>query len=203
MGPVALLVEGFESALLACSLPLLVLGWAVALGSSSANVAPVGAFGLAAVVAGWVRFAGLGGLASQLELVALLSVAAGLVALTAWPRLGPTPAVIGAPLAGLLAGVAATHLWLPCVGEAFGTVLNELPDRGLAGIARFGVYLLGLLWPLWVVVAGRHLLPDGVKDRLERWESGVGTGALAAMALATALGFHVDLLGYLFRLSGG
>ncbi|MEL6986075.1 MAG: hypothetical protein AAFO29_26840, partial [Actinomycetota bacterium] len=102
---------------------------------------------------------------------------------------------------GLLAGAASAELWRPCVGLEFGQVLNSLPDRGLSGLGLMAVYLLGVLSPLAAVGALHHLVPEQHREWAEPWMAGVGALALGALALATAVGLHDDLVGKLFEWS--
>ncbi len=102
---------------------------------------------------------------------------------------------------GLLAGGASAELWRPCVGLEFGQVLNSLPDRGPSGFGLMAVYLLGVLSPLLALGAIHHLVPERIRERAEPWLAVVGTVALGALALATAVGLHDDLVGKLFEWS--
>ena len=103
--------------------------------------------------------------------------------------------------AGLLAGGAAAELWRPCVGDEYGQLLNELPQRGLSGLALQAVYLVGTLSPLIALGALHHLVPDRILVKLEPIWAVVGGTGLALLSLATAVELHDDLVGKLFEWS--
>ncbi len=184
-----LLFEGFESALLPCSLILIVPGLAVAGASrlrfTSASLAYASAVGLA----GWLRFSG------RLEtlptfVVALLLVAAAAILLL---RRGRPGAVAG----GVLSGFGTTSLWGPCVGSDFGDLLGGLPDRGGSGLVLFVVYVIGVLSPLAVLGAALSLTPALRLERAGQLLAGMGTGLLTLLAIATAVGWHDELVSQL------
>jgi len=191
-----LLGEGFESALMACSLIILAPGVATALAARRAAIPALGAFSLAVLAASWLRFSDRGG---GLEPILIAIVLAGAVAVFAIPRLsGHELSAVGG---GLLAGAASAELWRPCVGFEFGQILNSLPDRGPSGFGLMAVYLLGVLSPLLALGAIHHLVPERFRERAEPALAAVGAVALGALALATAFGLHDDLVGKLFEWS--
>ncbi len=192
----SLLAEGFESALLACSLILLVPGAAVGLTARAAAIPAMASFSVGVLGLSWVRFADRGGGYSPLLIAAALMLATILLLVPFISR-----ADLAAIPAGLLAGGAAAELWRPCVGAEYGQLLNELPERGYSGLGLQAVYLLGVLSPLVVLAAAHHLVPDWVLEKLEPiWAVVAGTG-LALLALATAVGLHDDLVSKLFEWS--
>jgi cytochrome c biogenesis protein CcdA len=191
-----LLAEGFESALMACSLIILAPGVATALAARRAAIPALGAFSLAVLAASWLRFSDRGGGLDPLLIAIVLGAAVGAFAI---PRLSHHEA--SAVGGGLLAGTASAELWRPCVGFEFGQVLNSLPDRGPSGFGQMAVYLVGVLSPLLALGAVHHLVPEHLRDRAEPWLGPVGALALGALALATALGLHDDLVGKLFEWS--
>lgn len=191
-----LLAEGFESALMACSLIILAPGVATALAARRAAVPALGSFSLAVLVASWLRFSDRGG---GLEPILIAIVLAGAVATFAVPRLSRRE--LSAVGGGLLAGGASAELWRPCVGFEFGQVLNSLPGRGPSGLGLMALYLLGVLSPLLAVGAIHHLVPARYREPAEPWLAAIGAAALGALALATAFGLHDDLVGKLFEWS--
>ena len=90
---------------------------------------------------------------------------------------------------GGVAGVAAASLWEQCVGEEFGTVLIELPDRGLVGLGLMTVYLIGVMVPLGIVGAVLHLIPNPVLLPARPFMMIAGGGVFGLLAIATATGF--------------
>lgn len=135
-----LLAEGFESALLACSLIILIPGAAVGLTARAAAVPALVAFSAGLLGLSWLRFSDRGGGYSNLAIAAVLMLATILLLVPFISR-----ADLAALPAGLLAGGAAAELWLPCVGSEFGVLLNELPERNLSGLGLMAVYLIGTL----------------------------------------------------------
>ncbi len=191
-----LLAEGFESALMACSLIVLIPGVATALAARRAAVPALAAFSVAVLTASWLRFSDRVGGLEPIPIAVLLAAATAVLVV---PRLSRRE--LSGLGGGLLAGVGAAELWRPCVGFEFGQVLNSLPGRGPSGFALLAVYLLGLLSPLVAVGAAHHLLPDRQRRRAEPWLAGAGGVVLGALALATAVGLHDDLVGKLFEWS--
>lgn len=196
MSITGLLAEGFESALLACSLILLIPGAAVGLTARAAAVPAIASFSFGVLALSWLRFADRGGDFRPLFVAGALMVATILLMVPLISRLD-----LAAIPAGLLAGGAAAELWLPCVGADFGHLLNELPDRGGSGLGLLALYLLGVLSPLIVLAAAHHLTPDWILEKLEPIWAVVGGTLLALLAVATAVGLHDDLVGKLFEWS--
>lgn len=192
----ALLAEGFESALLPCSLILLIPGAAVGLTARAAAIPAIASFSVAAVMLSWIRFADRGGGFSPLTIAAALMVATILLLVPLISRLD-----LAAVPAGILAGGAAAELWRPCVGAEYGQLLNELPERGLSGLGLQALYMLGTLSPLIALAAIHHLVPDWILEKLEPIWAVVGGTALALLSVATAVQLHDDLVGKLFEWS--
>ncbi|MEL7157567.1 MAG: hypothetical protein AAFN30_13310, partial [Actinomycetota bacterium] len=104
-------------------------------------------------------------------------------------------------LGGVLTGGAAAELWEPCVGAEFGRLLNTLPTDGPGGLVALTVFMMGVLAPVAGVLALLKLLPPGLTERAAGPLSVLGGAALAAMAVATAVGLHDDVVGKLFQWS--
>lgn len=192
----ALLGEGFESALMACSLIVILPGLATAMAARAAAIPALSAYGFAVLALSWLRFSDRGGGFEPLLIAVAL---AATIVLLLVPQLNRTDlAAIGG---GLLAGGAAAELWRPCVGFEFGEVLNSLPDRGPEGFGLMAVYLAGVLSPLVAFGAVHHLVPDRILERIEPvWAVG-GAVLIGLLSLATAVGLHDELVGQLFRWS--
>ncbi|MEM7321626.1 MAG: hypothetical protein AAF531_00950 [Actinomycetota bacterium] len=192
----SLLAEGFESALLACSLIILVPGAAVGLTARQAAIPAMSAYSLGLLGLSWIRFSDRGGGYSNLAIAAALMLAMILLLVPFVSRVD-----LGVLPAGLLAGGAAAELWRPCVGAEFGAVLNELPARNLSGLGLMAVYLVGTLSPLIILGAAHHLVPDRILEKLEPVWAVLGGVLLSLLALATAVGFHETLVARLFEWS--
>lgn len=196
MSVFSLLAEGFESALLTCSLILLIPGAAVGLTARAEALPAMASFSVGTLAFSWLRFSDRGGGYSNLTIAAALMLAAILLLIPFISR-----ADLAAIPAGLLGGAAAGELWRPCVGEHFGNLLNELPSRGLSGLGLMAVFLIGTLSPLIVLGAVHHLLPDSLLERLEPAWAVLGGVLLTLLALTTAVGLHEDLVSQLFEWS--
>ncbi len=197
----ALFGEGFEAALLSCSLVLLVPGAALALAARRAVIPGLAAFGVAVLALSWLRFSDRGGGYPDLLIAAVLALAVIAIAIPFIVTSFAKDAELSSVPAGLLAGAAAAELWRPCVGAEFGVLLNELPDRGVSGFGLMGVYLIGALSPLVVLGAIDHLLPERILDKVETVWVAIGGGILALLAFATAFGLHESLISKLFEWS--
>ena len=193
---IQLLIEGVESATLPCSLILLLPGAAVALASRQESTSALAGFGAGSATLAWLRFSDRGGNLST-SLVALLLV--GAVVLLIVPLVRRLNVVSG--VGGLLAGVAAGVLWVPCVGAEFGQLLAELPDRGPTGVGLFLIYMAGVVTPLLVLGAVLHLIPDTALIFARPLMLLVGAGTLGLLALAAAAGLTDNLIGQLVEWS--
>lgn len=196
MSVFSLLAEGFESALLTCSLILLIPGAAVGLTARASAIPALASFSVGTLALSWLRFSDRGGGYSNLAIAAALMLATILLLVPFISR-----ADLAAVPAGFLAGAAAGELWRPCVGEHFGALLNELPGRGTSGLGLLAMYLIGTLSPLLVLGAVHQLLPESIHKRLEPAWAVLGGVILSMLALATAVGLHDDLVGKLFEWS--
>lgn len=191
-----LLLEGFESALLPCSFILLIPGLAVAIAARQESTPAVLGFIVASLLVGWLRFSNrLDDPPSGFVALAL----AGAVVLLLVPLIRRLDIVSAG--GGVLAGGAAAFLWLPCVGEEFGTLLGELPGRGGSGLALMSLYLLGVLSPVVLVAAGMHLIPDGLFLPARPFMMAIGGAVLGLLALGTAVGFDDEIVSQLVEWS--
>lgn len=197
MSTLSLFGEGFEAALLTCSLILLVPGAAVALTARSAVAPALASFSVGVVGLSWLRFSDRGGGFSNL-LIAFALMLAVIALLIPFVRKTDGMAVLPA---GLLAGGAAAELWRPCVGAEFGRLLNDLPERGVSGLGLMTVYLIGTLSPLAIVGAIHHLLPASTLQKVKPFLAVIGGVLLSLLALATAFGLHETLVAKLFEWS--
>ncbi len=193
---IPLLFEGFESALLPCSLVILVPAAAVALASRQESTPGLLGFAGALIVFAWLRFAGHIEAFDRVTIAGLL--ACGLVVIAA-PVVRRLDVVSG--LGGFLVGIAASALWEPCVGAEFGALLDDLPTRGPTGFALLAVYLVGVGAPIIAAGAALHLIPDPLTLPARPVMLVVGGGTLAMLALGVAAGLHDELIGRLVELS--
>ncbi len=197
MSPWPLLAEGFEAAVLPCSLILVVPGAAVGLTARAAAIPAFAAYAIGVLTMSWLRFSDRGGDHPALLVAGALMLATILLLVPLISRLD-----LAALPAGLLAGGATAELWRPCVGPELGRLLDSLPAEGLGGLGWLSVHLVGVLAPLAVLAALHHLTPDWVLERLEPIWAVAGGLLLALLSVVTAFGLHDDLAGRLLEWSG-
>ncbi len=191
-----LLLEGLESALLPCSLILLIPGIAVALAARQESTPALVGFVGAAWVFSWLRFsATVDGF--ERPIVAMAFAASAALLLVPLLRRLDVLALLG----GALGGAAAAALWQPCVGENFGTLLGELPDQAPAGVGLLAIYLLGVLAPVIALGAVMHLIPNPLMLPVRPVMMAIGGGVLGLLALTTAVGLDDNLVSKLVSLS--
>ena len=200
-----LALEGVRAAVLPCSLALLVPG--VVLAFTAGRRAPIALAGYltAVAVTAWaliVRLPAGPGRSAVGLLAAGWVVGFGLVVVARARPLGTRRGAVGTfGLAGALVGWTATLLWLPCVGSAFGVLLDTAHLAPVAALPGALVHLLGVCLPLVALAALPVAVPRtaGLLDRRPT----VWAGALAAAALIVTLGLgaYQDLLGLLLRVS--
>lgn len=191
-----LLAEGFDSAFLPCTLILLIPGLAVAMTARETAIAALAAYWLSVLAWSWARFADSAG--GWHHAIAAVALALAAIVLLFPPIVQLDWVAVGG---GLLAGYAAAELWLPCVGPELGDLLMELPTVGVSGIVAMAIFLLGALSPLLALAAAHHLTPDWLLETVEPPLSIVGGIVLGVLAVATALGFHDTMIGWLFQWS--
>lgn len=188
----SLLVEGLESAWLPCSLILLVPGAATVLAAREQLAPALAGFGAATIALAWLRFADRGG-DWPVGFAAVALIGATVVLLVPLIDRERLLALAG----GTLAGGASAELWEPCVGSAFGQLLNQLPEQGASGAVLLAVYLAGVLAPLLAFAAVVELFPRALLDPARSTLAVIGGTVLAVMAVATAVGLHDDVVGRL------
>ncbi len=194
---IELLREGLESAFLPCSFILLIPGLATGLAARPKESSwALAGFIVGAIGSAWLRYSDrISDVGTSLPAIAL-AVALAFLAVPMVRRLDPVAAT-----GGLLAGSAAAFLWEPCVGEQFGTLLGELPGAGPGSLFKLGLYVIGVLAPLVVIGGVIAAIPSPVLLPARPFLLGGSVLVLASLALATALGYHDDLVGQLVQWS--
>ncbi len=193
---IRLLLEGFSSALLPCSLTLAVPALAVALASRTESTSGLIGFATSLVGFSWLRFSDRSETLSAMTIAGLLAAGAVILVMPVIRRLDVVSA-----LGGLLVGIAAAELWEPCVGAAFGGLLDDLPSSGGGGMALFAIYLVGVMAPMIAIGVGLHLLPDVITLPLRPVMLVVGVATLAVLSFTVAIGQQDQILGRLTQLS--
>lgn len=192
-----LLLEGFSSAWLPCSLILLVPGTAALLAARRHLLPAIAGFTMSAVLLSWYRFSDRGGDWP----VAFAAIALAVATVLFLVPLITSAEDVTATMGGLLVGGAAAELWEPCVGPEFGQLLNGLPSNGISGLAQLLLFMIGVLSPLIGVLALLKLAPEWIMDSIDSWLAVIGGTVLAVIAVATAVGLHDDVVGKLFQWS--
>ncbi len=193
---IQLFIEGVSSALLPCSLTLAIPALAVALASRTESTAGLLGYGAALLGSSWLRFSDRSAELTPLTIAGLMAAGTVILVLPVIRRLD----VISA-LGGLLVGVAAAALWEPCVGAAFGGLLDDLPSSGVLGLLRFSIYLIGVVTPMIGVGVVMHYLPDVVTLPLRPVMLVVGVVTLAVLSFTVAIGRQDEILARLTELS--
>ena len=194
---IELLSEGLESAFLPCSLILLIPGLAVGFAARPKESSwALAGFAFGAVGSAWLRYSDrVSDVGTSLPAISL-AVALAFLAVPIVRRLDPIAAT-----GGFLAGSAAAFLWEPCVGEEFGTLLGELPGAGPGSIFKLALYMVGVLAPLIVVGGVIAAIPSPMLLPARPFLLGGSVIVLASLTVATALGYHDDLVGQLVQWS--
>ncbi len=193
---IGLLSEGFESAWLPCSLILLLAGLAVTLAAQEELLVAVIAFSSSTTFVAWLRFSDRGGDWPMIVAAVALVLATVLFLV---PTVDGRDAVVA--VGGALTGGAAAQLWEPCVGRAFGQLLNELPGRGPLGALALLAYMIGVLAPVIGFAALLKLTPDWIIEPTRSALAVLGGTVLAVMAVVTAVGLHDEVVGRLIQWS--
>lgn len=193
---IPLLLEGFESALLPCSLVVLIPAAAAAIAARAELIPALAGFFGAITLLSWLRFSDRGG-DWPIGIAALALIIAAV--LFTVPLIGDDS--VSAALAGAFAGAAAAQLWEPCVGAEFGQLLNDLPTSGATGLGSMAVFLVGVTAPVIGFAALLKLIPEWMLDYGQTALAIGGATVLAVMAVATAMGLHDDVVGQLIRWS--
>lgn len=190
---IAAFAEGVESAVLPCSLALILPGAVVTLAGRGVWTIPVG-YAAGVAVAVWAKVAGI----VTLEASGSAALAAGLLlgggAVIAFRH----PHRWGW-VAGASAGIVAAAVWRPCVGAELGSILNSAPEDPVGVAPGLAAYLAGLLLLVAAIAVVTHVV-----DSTRPWVRSIATGAVAlgvGMGLLVAAGLHHDATGLLFRWS--
>ncbi len=186
-----LLSEGAASALFPCTLVLLLPGIASAFTSKWKVTQSLASYLASFTIVSWLLLAGRIGYWSPWVLAILL----GLATLLAWRDKGEDRArSVASPL---LLGIAIAHLWEPCIGKSFGTLVQTLPADGPSSLPRYGAYALGLAVPLGFAAIAAWLLPDKAKHATEKYFRLFGIGFLIVLAVSLATNTHTSVISQL------
>lgn len=189
----ALFAESIRTAILPCSLGLIVP--AVIVGLMSGRHALVGAFGAFAgtFLVAWARVSGI---VDVPDVVAVGLLVVGMVVI-GMGRAQSEMAAVG----GMLVGAFAATTWLPCVGREFGVVLNSAPDAPVGALFPVMVYILGILLVVVAAALLPHAFPVLGTAAVTAWRVRVGAVCAALLVGAVVVGLYDDVLGELARLS--
>jgi cytochrome c biogenesis protein CcdA len=186
-------LEGLRSSVLPCSVVLILLVGAVALGSRRMPVFSTVAAWMGAVVAIWARASGAVDASRWIGLgLALLTVGVAAV----WVLAAEVPTVSEVTLA-FFPGALAGWLWQPCVGEALGEILQQAERQEVSSVVSLGFYVAGILTPVAVLA----LLLTVAKGRAVRLRTTTGAALAALVAVLVLGGWESQVLGWLARMS--
>lgn len=194
---ISLLVEGFRSALLPCSLVLIVPGTAAVLAARGRTFAMASVFAVAAIVTAWLRFAGRA--ADWPPWISALGLAAGALMLVVADD--GRRAAVAHGIAAAVIGAATAELWEPCRGEALDPLLAGLAERGPAGGLELALYVLAAVSPVAAVAIALRLVPERLDEVARSSLALVGGTALSVFAIAVAAGYHDEVTAQLSRWS--
>ena len=192
-----LLLEGIRSMAQPCTLALIVPGLAVVL--TAQRTAPWAAAGylIGAAVMSWMRMIGWLTPPDESALMALLVL--GGIALIWW-QTNQRNGIWSAVGAAVVGGIAAL-LWLPCVGERYGTLLQRGETETWALFVPNLAYIVGLTLILIVIAALPLVVRQLVPIRDSTGAALVGVLIGSAIAVTMALGAYSDVVGELYDLS--
>ena len=192
-----LLLEGIGSMLQPCTLALIVPGLAVVLTAQHTAVWAVGGYLTGAAVMSWMRMIGWVTPPDENALMAL--VVLGGIALIWWQSNQHNGIWSAAGAAAV--GAIAALMWLPCVGEHYGTLLERGESETFALFVPNLAYVVGLNLILVVVAALPLVVGRLVPIRDSLGAALVGVLAGSAIAVTMALGAYSDVVGELYDLS--
>lgn len=194
---IELLTEGLESAFLPCSYILLLPGAAAGFAARTKESSwALAGFAAGSLGVAWFRYSDRLGEVGTAVPAIMLAAALTFLAVPLVRRITAV-AIAG----GSSVGAAAAFLWEPCVGSEFGLLLGELPGAGIGSLAELALYMLGVLAPLIVVGGIMAALPAPLMFAARPLLLGAAVLTLGGLAVATALGYHDDLVGQLVQWS--
>lgn len=192
----SILIEGLQSALLPCSLVILILGLVTALLARWNAVPALAGFIIMSLFGAWLRFTGTIDQFSNPTITSLILIS---VVICLVPLVAERP--IAATIAGALIGWASSQLWVPCVGDKFGQLINDLSSSSIGDFITFSFYMLGVISPLIALAAVYFLIPEAPFQKVERLVGFLGGAALVLIAVLILVGEHDRIIGELYRLS--
>jgi cytochrome c biogenesis protein CcdA len=194
---VNLLLEGIGSTLQPCTLALIVPGLAVVLTAQRTAPWAVGGYLIGASVMSWMRMIDWVTPPDESALMALI-VLAGIALI--WWQSNQHNGIWTAAGAAVVGGIAAL-LWLPCVGEDYGTLLGRAETETWALFLPNLAYVVGLNLVLIIIAALPLVVPRLAKVRDSTAAALVGVVTGSAIAVTMALGAYNDVVGDLYDLS--
>ncbi len=192
-----LIIEGLGSALLPCSLVLLIPGLAVTVGAGRDRYIAAIAFLVGATLYTWLVASERGGQIPDTSAGIIFAVAS--LASTPRPSSRRLPKLSLA--AGLLTGVAAAGIWVPCTGEALADLQEGLPDRSFDGILDQGLYIFCVLSPIVLTLLGLNALKKRTLAKFLKPAGYIAAGLLMIFALLVITDMHNDIISQLISWS--
>lgn len=196
----SLLGEAVRAALQPCSFSLLILSVVVlGLRGPRPRLPALGVFYAAVTMFAWIPFVAVNPLLDG-RLAGTIGLLAGLV-LAGWHTHGREaanwPGMLGVALVGAFAGAT----WLPCVGRELGAVLTAATRDPWPSLPGLGLYLLGTMWVVIVLVVIADYTPR-LRRFLDNARVVIGFRIVGGIVvLAVAVDLYPTLLSHLARIS--
>ena len=195
------LTEGIGVITWACTLTVLAPGVALVLVARQARLTVALYYVVGAALLAWAPAAGHWSVASRGAAVVIAGLLAAGTYVAAWRAQGhSSPYATGA---GIVGGALAGWLWRPCVGARLGDILNDTATDGLRTAGLMLVYMVGALLPVLLIAIAPYGVP-AIGRALDRRPVAIAGAVVgAAYAVTLAIGRYDDLIGELYRISGG
>lgn len=189
--------EGIRSAVLPCSLTLLLPAVAVVLAARRRPLAALTSFAGAASLLIWLRASGMLPVSTTSLRTSMLGIAA-VAAMAAFlaKRFATLPGSAGL---ALVPGVMAGWIWQPCVGMVLGGVLDRAGSGSLLAFPELAVYTAGVLLPTGAIALLRVALGDTEAPRRTITLVGVTLGT--GIGILVVSGLQQRVIGWLARVS--
>lgn len=189
--------EGIRSAVLPCSLALLLPASAVVLAARHHPLVALGGFSGAATLMMWLRATGF----LALSTIPLGTTLLGIVAVGAMAAFlaRHAPNLLGTAGLALGPGAMAGWIWQPCVGLALGRILDRAGSGSVLALAELTAYALGVVLPAAAIALARVALGDSESPRRAVTVAGAALGIGIGILVVT--GIHQEVVGWLARIS--
>jgi len=192
-----LFFEGIESAILPCSLVLIIPGILISLGSRNDRIIGISAYTVGIILFSWLELSG--------NSIRFNNTAAGIcfaaAALILFQKQNHKNLQLVSVASGLLAGIAAASLWVPCTGEHYGNLTDTMSTAGLSGPFLQASYVLGVIIPLIAFTSIFYIVKPKVIKKIDKPLAFFSTMVLFVFAILVVAGSHETLISNLTKWS--